>query len=79
MKAHFTKKGWIYVPVSVAGWIVAACYAAISIFTLVVIGRTYNSLRNSLIRFFPYFISLSVIYHWIASNLSDEKDELNKP
>ncbi|HVN58021.1 MAG TPA: hypothetical protein VMT63_06975 [Bacteroidales bacterium] len=75
MKYHFRKKGWIYVPVTLAGWIIAAGYAAVSIFTLVEIDLTYNSLKNSLIRFFPYFISLSVIYHWIASNLSDGSKE----
>jgi hypothetical protein len=72
MKSHFSKKGWIYFPVTVTGWIIATCYAAITIFTLVAIGKTYNSLRNSLIRFFPYFVGFSVIYNWIASNLSDD-------
>ncbi|MGD0581402.1 MAG: hypothetical protein ABR974_00500 [Bacteroidales bacterium] len=75
MKAHFTKKGWIYLPASFTGWIVAAIYAAVSVFTLVMIDKTYNSLKNSLIRFFPYFISLTVIYFWIASNSSKEGDE----
>jgi len=74
MKKHFTKKGWIYLPVSLTGWIVTIIYAAVSVFTLVVIGKAYNSLRNSLIRFFPYFVSFSVIYHWIASNNAGEKD-----
>ena len=75
MSEHFKKKGWIYIPASVAGWIIAAFYLAVSVFTLVEIDKTYNSLKNSLIRFFPYFISLSVIYHWIASNLSDKTEE----
>jgi hypothetical protein len=70
MKTHFIKKGWMYLPASLTGWIVAVCYAAICIFTLVMIDKTYNSLKNSLIRFFPYFISLTVIYFWIASNSS---------
>jgi hypothetical protein len=70
MNKHFIKQGWIYVPASVAGWIVAAVYAIVCIYTLVAIDKSYNSLFNSLIRFFPYFISYSVIYFWIASNCS---------
>ena len=70
MKAHFKKKGWIYYPVSIIGWIVAVLYVTISIITLVSIDSRYNSLYNSLIRFFPYFISFSVVYFWIAGNNS---------
>jgi hypothetical protein len=73
MKAHFKKTGWIFVPVSVAGWIVTILYVAISVFTLVVVDKTYNNLKNSLIRFFPYFISLSVLYFWVASNNNGKK------
>lgn len=72
MKNHFSKRGWIYIPVSLIGWIIAIVYAAISIITLVSIDRNYNSLTQSLIRFFPYFISFSVVYFWIAVNTSDK-------
>jgi hypothetical protein len=65
---HFRKFGWIYVPVSLAGWIVTILYLGISVYTLVIIGQNYASLKNALIRFFPYFISLSVVFFWIASN-----------
>jgi hypothetical protein len=70
MKIHFKKTGWIYLPVSLVGWIVTIGYAAISIITLISIDRNYNSLISSLIRFFPYFISFSVVYFWIAANTS---------
>jgi len=73
MKTHFKKTGWIYVPVSLAGWIVTILYVAVSVFTLVVVDKTYNNLTNSLIRFFPYFISLSVLYFWVASNNTSKK------
>ena len=74
MKAHFRKTGWIYVPVSPIGWIVVLLYAAISVVTLVAIDSRYNSLYNSLIRFFPYFMGFSVLYFWIASNCTGTKD-----
>ncbi len=72
MKKHFSKRGWIYIPETLTGWIVTALYAAVCIFTIVSIDKTYNSLKNSLIRFFPYFISLTVIFFWIASNTSGD-------
>jgi putative effector of murein hydrolase LrgA (UPF0299 family) len=73
MGTHFRKRGWIYIPSSVAGWLVAAGYVAVSVITLASIEKNYNSLLNSLIRFFPYFISFSVVYFWIASNSSEKK------
>ncbi len=69
---HFRKFGWIYIPVSFIGWLITVLYLGISIYTLVVIGRNYESVKNSLIRFFPYFIGFTVVYFWIASNTSKD-------
>jgi len=68
MQRHFKKAGWIFLPVSIIGWVVTLIYVAVAIYTLVAIQRHYNSLYSSLIRFFPYFISFSVVWFWIASN-----------
>jgi hypothetical protein len=73
MKIPFKRFGWIYKPVSVLGWSVTIIYFAISVFTLISIDQSYNSLKNSLIRFFPYFMSFSVVFFWIASNNSTDK------
>jgi len=70
---HFKKSGWIYVPVSFMGWLITIMYLTISIYTLVAIDQTYNSLKNSLIRFFPYFVSYSVIFFWIAGNTKGDE------
>jgi hypothetical protein len=75
MGTHFRKSGWIYIPVSAAGWIIAVVYAGVSVITLISIDKSYNSLSSSLIRFFPYFISFSVVYFWVASNSSGKKQE----
>ena len=75
MKYLFRKTGWIYIPVTLTGWIIALMYIAISLVTLFAIDARYNSLYNSLIRFFPYFVSFSVIYFWIASNTSGKNTE----
>jgi hypothetical protein len=70
MKQHFKKIGWIFIPVSVPGWIVAIIYFSVSILTLLAIDKNYNSLSSTLVRFFPYLISFSVLYFWIATNTS---------
>ena len=75
---HFKRFGWIYIPVSFWGWIITIIYLAVSVYTLVVIGQNYNSIKNSLIRFFPYFISFSVILFWIAENMSNNNPEKKK-
>jgi hypothetical protein len=72
---HFKRFGWIYIPVSFWGWIITVIYLAVSVYTLVIIGQNYNSIKNSLIRFFPYFICFSVILFWIAENTSKDKPE----
>lgn len=71
MQIHFRKRGWIFFPVSIIGWVVTIIYVAISVYTLVAIQKHYNSIYSSLIRFFPYFISFSVVWFWVASNSSD--------
>lgn len=73
MKKHFKRLGWIYSPVSAAGWIITLLFAAIQVITLISIDSNYNSLCHSLIRFFPYFISISVVWYWIAANMSREE------
>jgi len=69
---HFKKRGWVYLPVSVIGWIVTAIYLAVSVYTFSAIQKSYQSVYHSLIRFFPYFISFSVVLFWIASNMGGE-------
>jgi len=72
MGVHFKRFGWIYIPVSVWGWLVTVIYLTVSVYTLISIDQNYNSLKNSLIRFVPYFISFSVVYFWIAGNTSND-------
>lgn len=75
MRIQFKKIGWIYVPVSALGWIITLLYLAISIYTLVSIDQRYNSLKDSLIRFFPYLISFTVVLFWIAVNTCDKSNK----
>jgi F0F1-type ATP synthase assembly protein I len=70
MKYHFRKAGWLFAPVSLIGWIVTLVYATLCIYVLVAIDSRYNALYPSLIRFFPYFVSFTLIWYWIAHNTS---------
>jgi hypothetical protein len=69
MKSHFKKRGWVFLPVSAIGWIITILYAAVAVYTFAAIQKSYNYVYHSLIRFFPYFISFSVVWFWIASNM----------
>jgi hypothetical protein len=71
---HFKRFGWIYIPLSIPGWILTLIYLAVSVYTFIRIDQNYNSLRSSFIRFFPYFISFSVVWFWIAGNTSKNKE-----
>lgn len=75
MKTHFKKLGWIYAPVSIAGWLITVIYLAVCVYTLVSIDMKYNSLKDSLIRFFPYLISFTVVFFWIAGNTSGKNQD----
>lgn len=72
MKPHFRKFGWIYLPVSAAGWIITVIYLAVSLATLVWIESVYVSLFYTLVRFFPYFIGFTVIWAWVAYHTSEQ-------
>ena len=66
----FKKIGWFYLPVSVPGCILALVYLAVNVQLFLAIDRHAHSVSDTLIGFFPYFISLSVFYWWIASHTS---------
>ncbi|HPC98631.1 MAG TPA: hypothetical protein P5257_10515 [Bacteroidales bacterium] len=70
MKPQFKKTGWIFFPSGFAGWIITIVYGGISLATLAWIDSVYNSLFFSLVRFFPYFMGFTVIWYWVAYNLS---------
>ncbi|MGQ9621374.1 MAG: hypothetical protein ACUVTX_10385 [Bacteroidales bacterium] len=75
MRPHFKKLGWIYLPVTISGWIITILYACISLATLVWIDSIYNSLFHTFVRFFPYFMGFTVIWFWIAFNLGKKGKE----
>ena len=70
----FKKTGWFYLPISLLGWVVLLVYLAVNAQFFMAIDRNSHSVSDTLINFFPHFISLSAFYWWIASNSATGKD-----
>ena len=64
----FKKTGWFYWPCSISGWIIFIIYAAVAVQFFIAIDRNSHSASDTLIQFFVYFMALSTLYWWIASN-----------
>ncbi|MBI5917250.1 MAG: hypothetical protein HY842_17915 [Bacteroidetes bacterium] len=62
----FKKTGWFYLPCSIPGWVIFLVYVAVNVQFFTAIDRNSHSASDTLINFFPYFISLSAFYCWIA-------------
>ena len=70
----FKKVGWFYLPCSLVGWLVSGVYLAVNVQFFMAIDRNSHSASDTSINFFPYFISLSVFFWWIASNSARSAD-----
>ncbi|HEY6161218.1 MAG TPA: hypothetical protein VI112_08345 [Bacteroidia bacterium] len=66
----FKKRSWFYVPASVAGTFIALVTLTLNTWFFLAIDRNSHSVSDTLINFFPYFVSFWTVYGWIASNTS---------
>jgi hypothetical protein len=67
----FSRRGWLYVPVSVAGvvlWILAALFC-VTVFLAV--DRHSHSVSDTLYGVFPFFVCTFLLLDWIGSRTSD--------
>ena len=68
---HFFKnKGWYYLPISPAGWILLLGAIATDVWFFMAIDRNSHSASDTLINFLPFFASVWVIFSYFASNTS---------
>jgi hypothetical protein len=67
-RAWFAKRGWLYRPVSVAGWIVTLITSGLCIWAFLAVDRRSHSVSDTLIGVFPYVALFVIIAGWIASN-----------
>ena len=66
----FRPLGWIYRPVSVAGWTVTILTLGLCVQFLVAVDRHSHSVSDTLIGVFPYAALFLIIAGWIASHTS---------
>lgn len=67
----FSRKGWLYVPVSAPGvvlWILAALFCAT---VFLAIDRHSHSVSDTLYGIFPFFVCTFLMLDWIGSRTSD--------
>lgn len=71
MKTNWFKKtGWIFIPVSVAGFLISLALIIFCITVFIAVDRHSHSVSDTLYGIFPYFISAFTILFWIAKNTS---------
>ena len=76
----FTIKSWFYVPISLLGAIITLIALDTDVWFFMAIDRHSHSASDTLTNFLPYFISVWVIFTFIASNTSFNnklKNDLN--
>ena len=66
----FKKNGWVHIPVSIIGIIVALVTLALNVWFFLVIDSHSHSGSDTLINFFPYCVCFWAVYGWIARNTS---------
>jgi len=67
----FKKRSWVYLPASLAGWIVTLATLSLILWVFTAVDRNSHSASDTLIGVFPYAVSFLVIAGWIAHNTSD--------
>jgi hypothetical protein len=63
----FRKFGWVYRPVTLAGWVVLVVALGLCVWVFVVVDRRSHSASDTLIGVFPYAALFLMIAGWIAS------------
>jgi hypothetical protein len=67
----FKPWGWIYRPVSVAGWLAVLLTLLFFVNTFLAIDRHSHSVSDTLYGIFPYWVPALGILNWIASRTSE--------
>ena len=71
MKRNWFKRGgWVYMPVSIPGGIVALMAMASCVQVFFAVDRHSHSASDTLYGVFPYFVCTFLVYDWIATRTS---------
>ena len=68
----FRRLGWLYLPTSPAGWLIALLALALTVNVFVAVDRHSHSASDTLYGVFPYAALFAIITMWIASHTSAE-------
>jgi len=73
MMVWFKKVGWIYRPISIAGWIITIITILLCSQIFLFVDSHSHSVSDTFYGVFPYIVSYLVVAGWIASNTSKKK------
>jgi len=70
--AWFRPWGWVYRPVSAAGWLALAAVILFCVHVFAAIDRHSHSVSDTLYGVFPYFASSFLLLNWLAGKTAAE-------
>ena len=73
MMVWFKKVGWIYRPISIAGWIITIITILLCSQIFLFVDSHSHSVSDTFYGVFPYIVSYLVVAGWIASNTCKKK------
>ena len=74
MIVWFKKVGWIYRPISIAGWIITIITILLCSQIFLFVDSHSHSVSDTFYGVFPYIVSYLVVAGWIASNTCKKND-----
>ena len=74
-KQWFKKAGWIYVPKSIIGFVIFLLLILFCIIVFIAVDRKSHSVSDTLYGIFPYFVPAFLIYLWVGSETSENKNQ----
>jgi hypothetical protein len=74
MIVWFKKVGWIYQPISIAGWIITIITILLCSQIFLFVDSHSHSVSDTFYGVFPYIVSYLVVAGWIASNTCKKND-----
>ncbi|MEN9661951.1 MAG: hypothetical protein RL324_900 [Verrucomicrobiota bacterium] len=73
MKSWFKPWGWLYLPVSVAGFLATLLPLAFAVNVFLAVDRRSHSVSDTLYGIFPFWVPTFFLWLWLASRTSKPK------
>jgi hypothetical protein len=73
-KTWFKEWGWIYRPISAAGWFITIVIAIFCLQIFLVVDRRSHSVSDTFYSIFPFVVPAFGIWNWIASKSSKKPE-----